>query len=107
MSKRPLPVILIGILYILTGVFGFISHVHDVFWVPLISLIAVVAGVFMLLGAIWARWLAIGWMLFHVVLSVFHTLFEFALHAILCVVFAYFLFLYPWPRKSGAPAEEK
>ncbi|HLJ48318.1 MAG TPA: hypothetical protein VKU01_20025 [Bryobacteraceae bacterium] len=100
MAKRTLPVILIGILYIVTGAFGMVSHFRDVFWLPLISLVALVAGVFMVLGSMWARWLAIAWMLFHVVLSAFHTLFEFALHAILCVAFAYFLFLYPWPRKS-------
>ena len=45
----------------------------------------------MLRGCNWARWLALAWIAFHVVLSAFHSLPEFALHAVLCAVFAYFL----------------
>jgi hypothetical protein len=65
---------------------------YDIVWVTLVHLIAIVAGAYMLRGSNWARWLALAWIAFHVVLSAFHSLSEFVIHALLCAVLAYFLF---------------
>jgi hypothetical protein len=51
----------------------------------------------MLRGHNWARWVALAWIAFHVVLSAFHAFGEFAIHAVFCAVIAWFLF-------SPAPA---
>ena len=40
----------------------------------------------------WARWLAMAWIAFHVVLSFFHAWPEMAVHGVIFVAFAYFLF---------------
>ncbi len=40
----------------------------------------------------WARWLAIAWIAFHVALSAFHALGEFAIHGLLCALIAWALF---------------
>lgn len=102
MNKRPLSVIIIACLYIATGAIGVVYHLtefktqhsfqYDIILIELVSLMAIVAGVFMLRGHNWARWLAIAWMVFHVVLSAFHSLRELAMHSLLLVIFAFFLF---------------
>jgi hypothetical protein len=102
MNKRPLSVTIIGWAYTVMGAGGFAYHLTglrvqhqfqlDILWVEIIFLIAIVSGTYMLRGRNWARWLAIAWMAFHVVLSVFHTLSELAIHSLLCAVLAYFLF---------------
>jgi hypothetical protein len=102
MNKRPYSVLAIAWLYILTGAIGIASHLmnfrlehpfpYDVLWIISVSLIAVICGVYMLRGSNWARWLAIAWMLFHVILSVFHSRSQLVVHSLLCAVFAYFLF---------------
>lgn len=102
MNKRPLSVVVIGWLYIVTGAIGFASHVadlklhrpvsSDVIWIALVSLLAVVAGVYMLRGRNWARWLAIAWIGFHVVVGALNSWFAFAIHSLLFAAFAYLLF---------------
>lgn len=102
MNKRPISVTIIGWLYLVMGVAGFAYHFtglrvqhrfqSDILWVELIFLLAIASGAFMLRGQNWARWLAVAWMAFHVVLSIFHTLSELAIHSLLCAVLAYFLF---------------
>ncbi len=102
MNKRPLAVTLIAWLYIATGTIGFVYHLkelapqqpfqYDILWISLVRLIAIVAGVCMLRGSNWARWLALLWIASHVILSAFHSWPELAIHSVLCAVFAYFLF---------------
>jgi len=102
MNKRPLSVTIIGWAYLVMGVAGFAYHLtglrvqhrfqSDILLVELIFLIAIVSGAYLLRGHNWARWLAIAWMAFHVILSIFHTISELAIHALLCAVLAYFLF---------------
>jgi len=102
MNKRPLAVTLIALVYILTGVAGFAYHLagikvqhpfqYDVVWIELIFVLAIVSGVYILRGHNWARWIALAWIAFHVAVSAFHTLPEFAIHSLFCVVLAYFLF---------------
>jgi hypothetical protein len=56
-----------------------------------IRLLAVVAGVLMLYGLNWARWLSIAWVGLHIVLSIGHSPFELIVHIALFVIVAYLL----------------
>ena len=97
--KRPVCVTIVACLYLAVGVLGFAAHFRgllggqqDAVWAELTELVAVVCGAFLLRGHNWARWLALAWILFHVILSVFHPVYELAIHALLCVAFAWILF---------------
>jgi hypothetical protein len=72
MNKRPIPVSVIGCLYVATGAIGLVFHLiafkpqypfqYDIVWISLVSLIAIVCGIGLLRGSNWARWLALlGW----------------------------------------------
>lgn len=98
-AKRPVPVTLIGCLYILTGLAGAAAHLiglhafeSDVLWAVLVNIAALIGGVWMLRRQNWARWLAVAWMLFHVILSVFHSPRELIVHALFLATIAFFLF---------------
>lgn len=102
MSKRPVAVTIIGFAYILTGAVDAAYPLiglkaqrpfqYDILWIELIGVIAILSGLYLLRGQNWARWLAIAWIAFHVILSVFHTLPELAIHSLFCAILAYFLF---------------
>jgi hypothetical protein len=102
MRSRPITVTCLAWLYIAVGVLSTASHVaefkahpptpSELFWIPLLGLLAVVAGMFLLRGSNWARWLALAWMAFHVALSVFHPLQELLIHGLFLALFAYLLF---------------
>jgi hypothetical protein len=101
-NKRPLAVGIISWIYVAVGVVGFVYHARefsakavfqfDVIWIALLALLATAAGVNMLRGHNWARWLAIAWMAFHVIVSGFHSLEQCVIHVALLAFFAYFLF---------------
>ncbi len=101
MKNRPRSVTIIAALFIAVGVLGMIGHFmdfkiqhpfqYDILWVALVHVLAVVAGVYMLLGNNWARWLAILWMAFHVAISA-GKLPPLAIHTLLFITLAYFLF---------------
>lgn len=102
MNRRPISVIAIAFLYIVAGAAGIIDHFSEfnprhpfeieVVLALLVRLAAVACGVYLLRGSNWARWLAIGWIAYHVVLSGFDSWFELAIHSLLCIVIAYVLF---------------
>jgi hypothetical protein len=102
MKKAPLPVIVISVLIMLAGAFGlygawlnFVAHPDghkDAYLAAAVNVLGVVAGLFMLRGRNWARWLAVAWMAFHVAISFGHPLQELIVHSILLVLFAYGLF---------------
>lgn len=102
MNKRPLPVTMVSGIYVAVGVVGLVYHARefsaqavfplDVIGVLLLPLLAIAAGVFLLRGRSWARWLAVGWMAFHVVVSGFHSFEQCVIHLVLLTLFAYFLF---------------
>ncbi len=101
-KKRPLAVILVALLYMAVGGIGFVSHLvdfiqrhdfgYDTWLVELTEALAVLAGIFLLRGANWARWLAIAWMAFHVVLSAFNSFSQAAVHAVFLALIAFALF---------------
>jgi hypothetical protein len=102
MKKRPLLVTVLSLVLVAAGAVGLVYHLNeldrhqpfqnDFLLIELVRLIAIVSGVYMLRGSNWARWLALVWIGFHVVVSAFHSLPEFAFHGLLFAVFAYFLF---------------
>jgi hypothetical protein len=65
-------------------------HYEDV-WIEGTELLAFVAGVFMLRGHNWARWLAAAWMAFHVAIS-FPVLRQIAVHSLFLAVIVWLLF---------------
>jgi hypothetical protein len=106
-NDRPLAVTLIAWVYIAAGTIGFGYHFkqltaggvfhYNVLWVELIRLAAVVSGAFMLRGLNWARWLALAWMGFHVIVSAFHAWTQFAIHVLFFALIAWIL----WRPDAG------
>ena len=93
--KRPFAVTIVGCLFILAGLVGLAYHLSDKpvdHWIVLISavrIIAVVGGIFLLLG--WARWLLLAWLALHVLVSAFHSVSETLAHVVLLMIVSYFL----------------
>lgn len=112
--KIPWAVTVIASLYLLVGVVGFAAHFpellarhSDALAMELTELLAIVAGIFLLLRRNWARWLALAWILFHVGISLFHPLGELAIHAVFCLVIGWALFQPAtalWFRQSKSTA---
>jgi hypothetical protein len=97
--KPPIPVMIVAAVYLLVGVIGFVYHFpeltaghRDAIAMELTELLAVVAAVGLLLRQNWARWLALAWIVFHVLISLFHPLSELAIHAAFCVLIGWLLF---------------
>ncbi|HEX6822393.1 MAG TPA: hypothetical protein VF123_10085 [Candidatus Sulfotelmatobacter sp.] len=94
--------IVVSALLIVAGAAGLIFHLadlkgahavsYDLVLVSFVRLMAVVIGMFMLTGRNWARWLAMAWITFHVIVSAFHPVGELAVHLVLFGVFAVALF---------------
>jgi hypothetical protein len=103
--QRPISVTILSWILIAAGAVGLVYHItefrtlHPVEFlaIELIRVVAVVAGVYMLRGANWARWLAVAWIALHVGISYFHSWGEMAMHAVILVVFAIALFT----RRAG------
>ncbi|MDQ2713230.1 MAG: hypothetical protein M3Y24_13545 [Acidobacteriota bacterium] len=73
-NKRPIPVLAVACVYVVVGSFGFVRNLRaightDIYWIEGTEVLAVIAGIFMLRGRNWARWLALAWMGFHVALT--------------------------------------
>jgi hypothetical protein len=92
---RPLSVTLVGCLFVAAGGVGIAYHAFDLIgprfqaeavWVLVLRLLAIVAGLFLLRGANWARVLAIAWMVYHVVLSALHPVSELVTHLVFLVL---------------------
>ncbi len=113
-NKRPLSVTILGCIYLAVGIIGFVYHgkeffarsafQSDVVWIELTEFVAILCGAFILRGQNWARWLALAWIIFHVMLSV-GVISQFAIHCLFCALIAWFLFRPPAARYfRGNPA---
>jgi hypothetical protein len=99
--KCPISVMIVSALYIAVGVLGTGAHIvqsmmqkpaiSETFWTIAFEVTAVVAGVYMVRGRNWARWLALAWMAAHVAISIFHSRQELIIHSVLLVVIGYLL----------------
>jgi hypothetical protein len=112
MTRPPVSVLVIAVVYIAVGALGLVGHWPGIkgfhgedIWIELTEAIAVVAGVFLLRRRIWAGWLALAWIAFHVILSAFHNVREMAIHLLFCALIAWALF-HPGARRyfRGAQA---
>ena len=102
MKSRPRSTTIVGVVFVAAGTMGLAYRGAPVlasgrvgpddFWVLLVRAIAIVAGVFLIRGAAWARWLALAWTAYHVVLSAFHSVSETVVHLLVLAVVAYVLF---------------
>jgi len=99
--KRPWPVLVFGCLFILAGMVGLIFHLgerlleRDYILIAGIRVLAIIGGIFLLLGHNWSRWLMLAWLAFHVIVSAFHSLQEVAAHIVFLLFYACFLFRPP------------
>jgi hypothetical protein len=107
-NVRPLSVTILAWVYIVVGTVGFAYHftgiyatnaLRDGILTEVVEALAIVSGAFMLRGQNWARWLAIAWMAFHVVLiafgfvmSAFGAFRELAIHFLFFSVITWILF---------------
>jgi len=98
LGKRPPAILVLSFLYMAIGTVGFAYHFprpltfhYEDVWIEGTELLAFVAGVFMLRGHNWARWLALAWVAFHVAIS-FPVVRQMAIHALLLAAIAWLLF---------------
>jgi hypothetical protein len=110
--KRPFTVTFLGYLFILVGIAALLYHlVKDLldYWMILIALVeivAIVAGVFLIKGRNWARWLLLLWIAFHVLASALNSLSASVPHLLLLVAVGYFLFTPPDSKYFGPARAE-
>ena len=97
-SRIPVTVLIVACLFLLVGAGGFVGHFRgllamrqDSVWVELTELLAIVAGIFMLLRQNWARWLAVAWLAFHVAIS-YPNLSKLAVHLLFLALISVLLF---------------
>lgn len=100
MNKRPISVVAIACLYIAVGVIGFIFHFSELYagafhadaiLVELTEMVAFICGVFLLRGLNWARWLAVAWIAFHVIIG-YPDIRKLAVHGVIAALTVWGLF---------------
>lgn len=97
-KDRPLAITGVSWLYIVVGAVAFVYHSPEL-WPPhgdailveCVELIGVTAGVFMLRGHDWARWLALAWAVFHVAITAFPPFHGLAAHVLVAAGIAWIL----------------
>jgi hypothetical protein len=101
---RPRSITIISWLFIIFGSIALLSGVlpfHDLmshWYVHFARILMIVAGVFMLKGKNWARWLLVLWITFHIVISALHSMLFLLMHVVIFSVILYFVFR----RRSSA-----
>ena len=102
MKKCPIVVAVVAVLLMLAGAARVLGGVlnasslsadhYQIVWMVGVNLIAIVAGIFILRGDNWARWLAMAWMAFHVAISFYNNINQVLMHSIILALFAWCLF---------------
>jgi hypothetical protein len=108
MTKRPLSITVISWIFIAFGGIALLismlprtdsSAANRIaenpfeFWLtPVIQVLALISGVFMLYGLNWARWLLVVWAVYHIILSALHSSLELLVHSLLFAVILYLVF---------------
>ena len=99
--KRPLTVTLIAFVFIIAGISGIVYHApewkeiglhRETIWAFVVRLTAILAGIFLLKASNIARWVLVGWMVYHVVLSFYHSTAELVMHIAVTIVVVIALF---------------
>jgi uncharacterized membrane protein HdeD (DUF308 family) len=110
--KRPFEVTFLGWLFIVVGIASTAYHLWrgslDRWTVPivLVGAFAVVAGVYLLRGARWARWLVLAWLGLHVILGALQGLSVAMPHLVLLLVIGYVLLGPPTSKYYPRPQPE-
>ncbi|HTU36030.1 MAG TPA: hypothetical protein VMF66_19680 [Candidatus Acidoferrum sp.] len=101
MTKRPWAVTIVAWLFVVVGLADIVFSLpvvrHEPFrsdslWPIGLGIIAIVCGLLLLCGNNWARWLAVAWLAFHVVVGGLDSVQKLVVHGLLLAVIAYFLF---------------
>jgi hypothetical protein len=107
MNKRPRSITIIGWICIVFGTIALgsgllpsakitaaqrLAELAGHWYVHVSRAAMIVAGVFMLYGFNWARWLLILWFVFHVIVGFLHSPLQGVLHTVIFIVPSYFLF---------------
>ncbi len=97
--KLPVPVTIIGWLFIMAGIFGFAYHINDfnprnplqlgIIVVLLLRLGAIAGGTLLLRGVSWSRWILLAWMVYQVIVSATHGASELIIHIVILAGVAY------------------
>ena len=116
MRRGPLSIVIIGWIFVAVGAATAVGGLYPIIaaaWqatgtgherlaelTPMVlsAVLALASGVWILLGRDLGRWLAAAWMGAHIVLSLFHSMSQVVVHAILFSVISFFLFR---PAASG------
>ena len=103
MKGRPLPVVIVSVLFIIAGCVGLAYHLKEIFelknnlnetiWILFLRILAVVCGLLLLFRINWGRWLTIAWLVYHVIISAFNSASEMIAHIVLLLFVAVLLFL--------------
>lgn len=101
-NPRPFAVTVLGWLFVGVGCAALAYHLHetppkaafepDLIWMGLTEFLAILSGIFLLRGRNWARWLAVAWMAFHLIITGLNQFHGFAVHALLFAGIAWLLF---------------
>ena len=94
MNQRPRSITIISWIFIIFGSIALLSgepfgDIKSHWYVHLSRLLQIVAGVFMLYGRNWARWLLVAWIAFHIVVGALHGVGTLVMHV---VIFSFILF---------------
>ena len=97
MNQRPRSITIIGWLFIVFGSIALLSgapfaDIKSHWYVHLSRILQIVAGVFMLYGRHWARWLLVAWIAFHLVVGALNGLVTFVMHVVIFSVILFFVF---------------
>jgi len=102
MKKTPIVIVIVSVLFIITGISGLWSHVKDfsntnlnsyeLIMATALRLLAIVCGVLLFFGRQWGRWLAIFWVFCHIVISVFNSATEVVAHLFILLLVSVLLF---------------
>src|ERR1700750_937531 len=103
MKGRPLSIIVVSILFMITGIAGFIYHIKDfaepgakpleITGVLMLELLAILCALLLIFRIAWARWLAIAWLALHVIISSLNSMSETIQHLVILVIVSVLLFL--------------
>lgn len=107
MNPRPRSITIISWLFIVLGSIGLlygllpfgdhtlsqrIAELKSHWYVHLSRFTEIVAGVFMLYGRNWARWLLVAWIAFHIVVGALNGVVMLVMHVVIFSVVLYFIF---------------
>jgi len=97
MNPRPRSITIISWIFIIFGTIALLSgapfaDIKSHWYVHLSRILQIVAGVFMLYGRNWARWLLVAWIAFHIAVGALHGVTSLAMHVAIFSVILFFVF---------------